>query len=72
MEFTTEEKKKLNAFLDDYEYLLEEGDYVTFLKKYREQNKNAHDALYYAFVDLIKDTFGLNIEWFIKNDPDFY
>ena len=72
MEFTTKEKKKLNAFLDNYEYLLEEGDYVTFLKKYREQNKNILDALYYAFVDLVKDSFSLNMEWFIKNDPDFY
>ena len=70
MGFTIEEKKKLNEFLDKYEYLLEEGDYVTFLKKYRDQNKR--DALYYAFVDLIKDTFGLNTEWFIKNDPDFH
>ena len=40
MKFATEEKKKLNEFLDKYEYLLEEGDYVNFLKKYREQNKN--------------------------------
>lgn len=73
MEFTTEQKKELNEFIDKYEYLLEEGDYVTFLKKYREQNKNVLDeALYYAFVDLVKDNFGLNIEWFIKNDPDFY
>lgn len=72
MEFTIKEKKKLNEFVDKYEYLLEEGDYVTFLKKYREQNKNARDALYYTFVDLIKDNFGLSIEWFIKNDPDFY
>lgn len=72
MEFTIKEKKKLNEFVDKYEYLLEEGDYVTFLKEYREQNKNARDALYYAFVDLIEETFGLSIEWFIKNDPDFY
>ena len=72
MEFTTKEKKKLNEFLDKYEYLLEEGDYVTFLDEYRKQNKNVHDALYYAFVDLIKDNFGLSIEWFIKNDSDFY
>lgn len=71
MKFATEEKKKLNEFLDKYQYLLEEGDYVNFLKKYREQNKNVRDALYYAFVDLIKDSFGLNVEWFIKNDPDF-
>ena len=70
MEFTPEEKKKLNTFLDDYEYLLQEGDYVTFLKKYREQNLTG--ALYYKFVDLVKDSFHLNIEWFIKNDPDFY
>ena len=70
MELTTGEKKKLNAFLDDYEYLLEEGDYVTFLKEYREQNKQ--DTLYYSFVNLVKETFNLNIEWFIKNDPDFY
>ena len=63
MEFTTKEKKKLNEFIDKYEYLLEEGDYVTFLKKYREeQNKNARDALYYGFVDLIKDNFGLSLE----------
>lgn len=62
MEFTTKEKKKLNEFLDKYEYLLEEGDYVTFLKEYRKQNMNILDALYYAFVDLIKDTFNLNIE----------
>lgn len=63
MEFTTEQKKELNEFIDKYEYLLEEGDYVTFLKKYREQNKNVLDeALYYAFVDLVKDNFGLNIE----------
>lgn len=40
MDFTTKEKKKLNEFLDEYEYLLEEGDYVTFLKEYREQNNN--------------------------------
>ena len=63
---------ELNEFIDKYEYLLEEGDYVTFLKKYREQNKNVYDALYYAFVDLVKDNFGLSIEWFIKNDPDFF
>ena len=72
MEFTAEEKKKLNAFLDDHEYLLEEGDYVTFLNEYVKQNKNVRDALYYAFVDLVSDIFGLNIEWFIENDPDFY
>ena len=70
MEFTAEEKKKLNKFLDDYEYLLEEGDYVTFLKKYRDQNRL--DASYNAFVDLIKEIFHLNVEWFIENDPDFY
>lgn len=40
MNFTIEEKKKLNEFLDKYSYLLEEGDYVAFLKEYREQNKN--------------------------------
>lgn len=72
MEFTPEEKKKLNKFLDDYEYLLEEGDYVTFLKKYRDQNNFVGDALYYAFVDLVKEIFHLNIEWFIKNDPHFF
>ena len=71
MEFTTKEKEKLNTFLDNYEYLLEKGDYVTFLKKYREE-EGGLDALYYAFVDLVKDTFNLNIERFIKNDPDFY
>ena len=71
MNLTTEEKKKLNEFLDKYQYLLEEGDYVAFLKEYRKQNINVHDALYYAFVDLVKDSFGLNIEWFIKNDPNF-
>lgn len=71
-EFTTEEKKKLNEFLDKYQYLLEEGDYVNFLNEYRKQNNNTRNALYYRFVDLIKDTFNLNIEWFIKNDPDFY
>lgn len=71
MNFTAEEKKKLNAFIDKYEYLLKEGDYVTFLKEYRKQNKNIRDALYYAFVDLVKDSFGLDIEWFIENDPDF-
>lgn len=70
MEFTIEEKKKLNAFLDDHEYLLEEGDYVTFLKEYRDQYNQ--DKLYYAFVDLIKETFGITIEWFIRNDPDFF
>lgn len=66
MEFTPEEKKKLNDFLDDYEYLLQKGDYVTFLKKYRESKYNilvgADEALYDAFVDLIKDNFSLNIE----------
>lgn len=72
MEFTAEEKKELNKFLDDYEYLLKEGDYVTFLKKYRERNQNTLDALYYRFVELVEDSFNLNIEWFIKNDPDFY
>lgn len=71
VEFTPEEKKKLNTFLDDYEYLLQEGDYVTFLKKYREQNLTGALSLYYAFVDLIKETFNLNIESFIKEDPDF-
>lgn len=39
-------------FLDKYEYLLEEGDYVTFLKKYRDQAVNVR--LYYTLVDLIK------------------
>lgn len=72
MNFTTKEKKKLNEFLDKYQYLLEEGDYVNFLKEYRKQNGNTRNALYYRFVDLIKDTFELNIEWFIKNDSDFY
>lgn len=38
MELTIEEKKKLNKFLDEYEDLLEEGDYVAFLKEYRKQN----------------------------------
>lgn len=70
MEFTTEEKKKLNEFLDKYEYLLEQEDYVTFLKKYRDQNKQ--DTLYYTLVDLIKKIFDLNIESFIKDDPEFY
>lgn len=70
MEFTIEEKKKLNEFLDKYEYLLEKGDYVTFLKEYRDQYDQ--DSLYYTFVDLIKETFDLNTEWFIENDPDFY
>lgn len=37
MEFTTRQKEKINAFLDKYEYLLEKGDYVTFLEEYREQ-----------------------------------
>lgn len=37
MEFTTKEKKKINEFLDKYEYLLQEGDFVTFLKEYRKQ-----------------------------------
>lgn len=74
MNFTTEEKKKLNEFIDKYEYLLEEGDYVTFLKEYRKNKYilvGANEALYHAFVNLIKDTFGLNMEHFIKNDPDF-
>ena len=71
MEFTAEEKKKLNAFLDDHEYLLEEGDYVTFLEEYREQNWYRRDALYYAFVELVEDSFNLDIGWFIKNDPNF-
>lgn len=69
MEFTTKEKKKLTEFINKYKYLLEEGDYVTFLKKYREQNRV--NSLYYAFVDLIEETFNLNVEWFIKNDPNF-
>lgn len=69
MEFTTKEKKKLTEFINKYKYLLEEGDCVTFLKKYREQNRV--NSLYYAFVDLIEETFNLNVEWFIKNDPDF-
>ena len=62
MEFTTKEKKKLTEFINKYKYLLEEGDYVTFLKEYRNQNKNERDELYHALVDLVKDIFGLNIE----------
>lgn len=62
MEFTTKEKKKLTEFINKYKYLLEEGDYVTFLKGYRNQNKSERDELYYALVDLVKDIFGLNIE----------
>lgn len=62
MEFTTKEKKKLTEFINKYKYLLEKGDYVTFLKEYRNQNKNERGELYYALVDLVKDIFGLNIE----------
>ena len=40
MKLTTEEKKKLTEFINKYRYLLEDGDYVTFLKEYREQNQN--------------------------------
>lgn len=73
MQLTTEEKKELTEFINKYRHLLEEGDYVTFLKQYRDQDSFYYIKTdYYYLVDLVKDTFALNMEWFIENDPNFY